>query len=323
MQHPRKPGSQVAPNQRPHVSGGRTATTHSTVPIHEATAGKRYRVRDKDWERVWGEDLSFEQATKLKETVVGGRRSTTARVEPMDVPPPDWYQRPDALEVGTTSTFPEAPLVALQSEDRLVEVQDEAPASPMSQPGEPAPGTQIPQALGPRFDLAGSQTVTIPCRGVIVRIPPGHELVLNNMVVGYPIEVKLGDVAQARPVDPALVAAAARARAAVQQVVGQRPRYRDVTVKAQQARTTPPPADRTVAKEPVMVRLGANPSPPAPAKAQIPPSPLKVATQQDGDQLPDDALGDEDLHDLAVDIGGIESTGDVEHAQRMHQEKTG
>lgn len=50
-----------------------------------------YRVRDKDWAALHGENLSMSDALRLKEHVVGARKSTTARLEPMSVPPPEWY----------------------------------------------------------------------------------------------------------------------------------------------------------------------------------------------------------------------------------------
>ena len=62
-----------------------------TVPLHEEDEDKRYRVRDRNTKegpgKVWGEDLDFETATKLKERVVGSGRSTTARIEDMGADP--------------------------------------------------------------------------------------------------------------------------------------------------------------------------------------------------------------------------------------------
>jgi hypothetical protein len=57
----------------------------------DQTSGGTYRVRDKDWVAVWGENMSFDEANKLKEQVIGRGKSKTARVESMDVDPPDWY----------------------------------------------------------------------------------------------------------------------------------------------------------------------------------------------------------------------------------------
>lgn len=85
----RKPGSQVAPGQKPLFRPGATASTHSRIPLDQATAGKLFRVRDKVDAQgsaiIWGEDLSHAEAQKLKEAVVGSRRSKTARIEEMPV----------------------------------------------------------------------------------------------------------------------------------------------------------------------------------------------------------------------------------------------
>lgn len=71
----------------------RTANGYQSTPDDEkASTGERYRVRDKDWVAVWGEDLSLEEANKLRNQVVGRGKSKTARVESMSVPPPDWYE---------------------------------------------------------------------------------------------------------------------------------------------------------------------------------------------------------------------------------------
>ncbi len=88
---PRIPGSQAPPNRKPLFNDGRTASTHSKIPVDQATDGKLYRVRDKDWTWVWGANLSYADACKLKEQVVTARKSTTARVEDMAVDPPEWY----------------------------------------------------------------------------------------------------------------------------------------------------------------------------------------------------------------------------------------
>jgi hypothetical protein len=57
----------------------------------EEHAGKSFRVRDRDWEVIWGEGLSWIDANALKNKVVAQRKSTTARVEDMTILPPDWY----------------------------------------------------------------------------------------------------------------------------------------------------------------------------------------------------------------------------------------
>lgn len=107
MPKPRQPGSQVAPNLRPlHDGDRRTASKHSRVPIAQATAGKLYRVRDKDWEAVHGEGLTWDEAVKLREQVVGAKKSRTARVEDMEVAPPDWYVSSPAEEPAQVDVEP-------------------------------------------------------------------------------------------------------------------------------------------------------------------------------------------------------------------------
>src|SRR5256885_1122622 len=88
MAKPRKPGSQVPPNLKVHVSDRPTARGHSKIPIEVATAGRLFRVRDKNWTKVWGDNLSWPEANKLKDQVCAQGKSRTARVEDMAVQPP-------------------------------------------------------------------------------------------------------------------------------------------------------------------------------------------------------------------------------------------
>ncbi len=76
-----------------------------------------------------------------------------------------------------------------------------------------------------------------------------------------------------------------------------------------------PPKDPTVSKGGVFIRLGA----PAQPTTKPPASPLKVATALDGAELSEDALTDDDLPDLAGDIGGGASDADLEHAKRVRE----
>jgi hypothetical protein len=76
-------------NRKPLLTNRKTSPSHSKVPIAEATAGKLYRVRDKDWVKVWGYHLTWAQAVELKNRVVAKRLSRTARVEDMAIPMPD------------------------------------------------------------------------------------------------------------------------------------------------------------------------------------------------------------------------------------------
>ncbi len=295
MAPPRKPGSQVPPNLRPHFSHARTASTHSKLPIDQATAGRLYRVRDKDWAWVWGENLPWADADKLKEQVVTSRKSTTARVEDMEVPAPDWYVAPElpATEPSGSTWYAGVDVVV------------------------PAPGSS--------FELVSGDPQAIPAPGVVTRIPAGHELLVNGAQRTVPAMVAQGDVVQARPLDPYLVRVQASALAQVRPVAAaaqsrsqaraNRPTYRDITVKEPAARAAPPPRDKTVSKAPPFVRLGAPPSsPPSP-----PLSPLKVATDLDGEPLGDDALTDADLGELTGDVGGGPSEDDIALAQRQRE----
>lgn len=53
-----------------------------------ATPVMKYRVREADWSKVWGEDLIEAAATQLKNKVVGERKSKSALVESMNVTAP-------------------------------------------------------------------------------------------------------------------------------------------------------------------------------------------------------------------------------------------
>ena len=182
--------------------------------------------------------------------------------------------------------------------------------------------TEPPTAAGPAFEIAGDDAVTVPANGFVCAVPPGHELLVNGQVMPIPTSVEAGDTVQARAVDPVIIAARARAMAAVRPVVAQaraKAKYRDITVRAPEQRKGPPPRDKTLSKHPVLVRLGAAPSAPAPRKEDIPKSPLKVATQLDGDPSADDALVDDDLPDLASDLHGGPSDADIDHARKQRE----
>jgi len=71
-----------------HHRNVRGVSVNRTTSLEDEVAGKLFRVRDRDWTTVWGEDLSWDDAVKLKESVVGRRKSTTARVESMDIERP-------------------------------------------------------------------------------------------------------------------------------------------------------------------------------------------------------------------------------------------
>ncbi len=297
---PRRPGSQVAPGQKPLFTDGRTASTHSKVPIDQATAGRRYRVRDKDWVAVWGEDLPWDEANKLKDQVVAQRKSRTARVEDMEVPPP--------IHVSRSFADPalDAPAVAQIQQD----------------------GTTVIQ-MGAReaaFELVGAEPQTIPSNGVVCTIPAAHELLVNGAAAPVPATVAAGDVVQAHPMDPYLAGVQRAALAAVRPLIAptapKKPlgqAHRDKTVTIPPRRSAPPPRDKTVTQERPFVRLGVPPSTPP----QPPRSPLTTANELDGPELPPDAITDLDLPDLAGDVGGGPTDDDIALANRQREAERG
>lgn len=255
---------------------------------------ERFRVRDKDWATVWGEGMTRAEADRFKETVVGNGRSRTARVESMSVPPPDWY--------------------AAQHEEM---VADGEPALSLLTDAQSEPAADPPAPLTYGIDRGG-ETFVVKSAGAVVHIPPGHALVVNDVMMPVPTTVAPGDRVEARAQDPVIIAAQARARAAVRPVMNKaRIVLPDMTVRKPKPRAKPAPPDKTSSKAPPFVRLGAPPV----AAPKPPPSPLKVALIPDGEPIPDDAIGEEDLSDLSLDLGGVESKDDVKHAERVRDQE--
>jgi hypothetical protein len=285
------------------------------VPIDQATAGKLFRVRDRDWERVWAENLSWDEARKLVNTLTGSRKSKTARAEDMAIPAPDWFVSDSEVEIEITGD--ESPGL-----DQSVTL-----SAPASEPRRNA-NAPAPEIDGTVYDVASLEPVAVPSDGVVVKVPPGHELAVLRAAtadVGWgwvhallPASVTAGDQVKARPVDPYILAqqnaAIAAARVAMNAVkTAARPTYRDRTATAPAPPNPNPPRDKTVRREPAFVRLGAPPVAP-PAKHA---SPLKVATIADGDAIPDEVLADDNIQDLALDIGGGPTDEDLEAAKRQ------
>lgn len=252
-----------------------------------------YRVRDRYVEgeplKVWGSDLDYDTALKLKERVVASKQSRTARLEPMSVP----------LPVEATAT-------ATATRDLSHDVfSDDHSAS----------------GVKTVFSIEGFDPIGAPADGVVVKVPLGGELLVNGQVVAVPASVQAGDHLQCRALDPALAAARERALAAARPVVqarnAGRAAYKDRTVKQPQPRQGPAPRDKTVSRQPVHVRLDQ----PIVGVAKPLASPLKVATMPIGEQLPDDVPYEDDLHDLAANIGGAESDDDVAHAKRVRDQR--
>lgn len=90
---------------------GRLPSTHTDRPLAEVNDGKLFRVRDKDWERIWGENLTHEEATALCTKITANRKSRTARIEDMEIGPPDGvdYTPPAPRGHAPEQSQPEAP----------------------------------------------------------------------------------------------------------------------------------------------------------------------------------------------------------------------
>ena len=63
-------------------------TGYYKAPPEKLNEGKLFRVRDADWSKVWGEDLSYADAFKLKQQVCGSNKSRSAMLEEMTIAPP-------------------------------------------------------------------------------------------------------------------------------------------------------------------------------------------------------------------------------------------
>jgi hypothetical protein len=140
---------------------------------------------------------------------------------------------------------------------------------------------------------------------------------VNGEPRAIPLRVNQGDLLSAEPIDPDLAVARAASAGAVAHVMEQQrraPVYLDQTVRAPKPRTAPPPPDNTVSKRPIHVRIGGVLKQ---AEAQPLPSPQKVAEVADGAPIPDSVLGDDDVLDLAVDLGGGPTDADLQHAKRQ------
>ena len=247
--------------------------------------GTKYRVRDREgdpptvWDDGNGQGLTHKQATIARDRLAAEKKIRHTIIEPM----------PDA--------------------------QAEYPTDDLSIQ-EPVVNAPVPTLkAGTEYQVAAVMSPTqIQADGMVTVIPRGHQLLVNGQERPVPTRVQKGDTVECRSMAPAVVAAHAAANAAVAQVIQQRRRIpMDVTVRHHTPRATPPPPDLTVSTRPVVVRLGA----PTFAPPQPLPSPLNVATLKDGEPLPDDALTDADLPDVAGDLGGGPSAADIEHAKRQ------
>lgn len=259
----------------------------SAVPCNRRPRedGTKYRVRDREgdpptvWDDGNGNGLTYAEALIARDRVAAQKKSRSMLIEPM----------PEASHA--------------EVDDLAVPIPSSVAATP-TRPN-----------LGTEYQVAAAMSATqLHSDGTITVIPRGHQLLVNGQERTAPTRVRGGDTVECRSLAPAVAAAREAATDAVTRVIQEKRRIpMDVTVRQHVPRATPPPPDLTVSNRPVVVRLGAPPvTPPKPL-----PSPLKVATLQDGDVLPDDALTDADLPDVAGDLGGGPSDADVEHARRQ------
>jgi hypothetical protein len=226
------------------------------------------------------------EARILRDRITAGKKSRNMEIEPMPGPEVDSL---DDLSVPTPAPAHVAP----------------------------------PSNLGTSYEIASAiaATTLTAFGGVITKIPHAHDLLVNGQARAVPTRVQKGDVVECRSLAPLAAQARGAAADAVAQVIQQKRRVPvDVTVKHPAPRTTAAPPDRSMSNRPVVVRLGSPPAtPPKPL-----PSPLRVATIQDGEVMSDDAITDAELPDLAGDLGGGPSDADVEHARRQAEaDRTG
>ena len=262
--------------------------------------GIKYRARDREGEppKIWddgnGQGLSYQQALVARDRVSASKKSRSMVIESMSMSHAGDQVGTDDLSIPPDTT-----------------------ANPRGQ----SAGI-LARETGTDYQIAAPLVATqIQADGVVSMIPSGHQLLVNGHPQSVPIRVHKHDTVECRSLAPELASARAASSAAVTQVIQAKRRIPiDVTVRQPSPRVAPPPPDRTVSNKPVVVRLGApTPTPPRPL-----PSPLKVATLEDGDVLPEDALTDADLPDVAGDLGGGPSDADVEHARKQAEaERTG
>lgn len=260
-----------------------SAVPSNRLPIDDGVT--KYRLRNRDWSHVWGEGLAPGEAYKLRDKITAEKRNQgqSMVITPMSEPVPGREAESDAddLSIPAVAELPPPASPSYRTEYRIA--SDMAPT-------------------------------TLAADGVITSIPLGHQLLIGGQDRQIPTSVQKGDVVECRSMNPAAAQARGAAAAAVSAVIqGKRRVPLDVTVKQPKPRVAPPPPDRTMSRDPVVVRLGSLPD--MPAKPL--PSPQKVAELEDGEPMAPDAISDAELPDLAGDLGGGPSDADVEHAKKQ------
>jgi hypothetical protein len=338
---PRKPGSQVAPGQKPLFRQGTTASTHSRVPIDQATAGKLYRVRDKADAQgnctVWAENLPYDEAIKVKERVVTQRKSKTARIEEMPQ---------DELEFGELAAAEQADAIIVArshaevAAQRLAQAEAEyvhAPtmttmtkAIPQPRTGAPVVQRQVPAptpkqiiptrvgAPAPTYNLDGSVDYTKLSELELVRAladnPRRWARAFWQTASARGIKLAQTDEQFILTWFEGAISSRPRAGKAAEGDVVVDPYLEEVAAKARAAaapiaRQAQIRADQL--KKPKPVVQSAPPTPP--------PSPLSDELVDVGEgpaELPpEDTLGSADISDLSAEVGGGPSDADRTRAK--------
>lgn len=76
-------------------------TGYPKVSPEKQYEGVLLRVRDADWKNIWGENLSYKDAHKLKEQIAGSGKSRTVMYEPMSVDPPEHIQAEHGVKINS------------------------------------------------------------------------------------------------------------------------------------------------------------------------------------------------------------------------------
>jgi hypothetical protein len=252
-----------------------------------------YRVRCKDWAAVHGENLTWDEAGRLKDHVAS-KGFRTARVEDMAVDPPSWYAAPAPAPESTSA----------------------APNSGADPVTDMAVDPELEALRAPAFAAAAGAAAAANQR-VAANSAQARAAQLAQMTGTRPVVVPLPVVAAGTPPPPPKPSkfAAPPQRLPKPRPANAPPRVvpRDKTVKDDVVRRTePPPRDRTVSGE-VLKRASAPPAePPRPLI-----SPLGAAMMADDAlDVPDgQVVGDDDLSDLVGDLGGSPTDKDVEQAK--------
>ncbi len=142
----------------------RTFKKHGALPID--TEGKLFRVRDKDYMdgtevKIWGENLTYEAAHKLKEKVVGAKKSRTARIEEMSVPLPSADPTLESVRQKALAAGRGAAVAATHRAHNVVRKRQEAAAASAPRP-RVVPGRPLPKPVPMKMELEDDDDFEVP-----------------------------------------------------------------------------------------------------------------------------------------------------------------